>query len=982
MKLKFDSDLDYQKEAVSSIVDIFKGQSIAQANFTVSGKIDEAGTRGMLLTNLGVGNKLELDNEDLLKNIQAIQLKNGLEQSKKLSKDNYNFTVEMETGTGKTYVYLRTIFELNKKYGFTKFMIIVPSVAIKEGVMKSINIMSDHFKELYDNVIFKAYEYKSQKLDILREFATSDNIRIMVMTIQSFNKDTNVINIENEKTNGLKPLQFIKDTNPVIIIDEPQSTVGTEKAKDSVKSLNPLCTIGYSATHKDKHNLMYRLDAVDAYERQLVKQIEVASVVTKDNHNEAYIKLVGVTSKKNTIKAKIEFDKWEKGTIKRVAKEFKVDDDLYELSGNREIYKGYIITEINAKEGDESVSFVGHNSLSLGEVRGEIDDDVIKRTQIRKTIEEHLNKELKLKQHGIKVLSLFFIDKVSNYRTYDEEGNPKKGKYAIWFEEEYKKAIQLPKYSNLFKDVDIDTEAESVHNGYFSQDKKGRLKDTNGTTLADEDAYSLIMKDKEKLLSFDSKLKFIFSHSALREGWDNPNVFQICTLNETKSEMKKRQEIGRGLRLAVNQKGERVHGFNVNTLTVMANESYEDFARKLQNEYEEEEGIRFGIIEKHTFANIIIEKDGEKQYLQQEQSEKIFNCLKDKGYIDDKGKINDSLKQDLKDKKVELPQEFNEYKPQITAKLEKLSRNLNIKNANERTKIKLNKRLEIDENFEKEFKELWDKIKYKTTYSVDFKSDELIKDCSEEIQKNIKVNKAKLLYTKAEVGIEKSGANTKEVNRNVLDVEEHQFVLPDIITFLQNETKLTRRTLVEILKQSKRLDDFKKNPQQFMDEVAKIIKRKMRLKIVDGIKYQKLGNDEYYAQELFESQELYGYLSKNMIQSEKSVYDYIIYDSDVEAEFAKKFENNEDVQMYVKLPDWFKIDTPLGGYNPDWAVLIEKDGTERLYFVVETKGNILAEELREREYRKIQCGHKHFEALGNGVVFTETDSFEKFKESI
>lgn len=978
MKLKFDSDLDYQKEAVSSIVDIFKGQSIAQANFTVSSKIDEAGTRGMLLTNLGVGNKLELDNEDLLKNIQAIQLKNGLEQSKKLSKDNYNFTVEMETGTGKTYVYLRTIFELNKKYGFTKFMIVVPSVAIKEGVMKSINIMEGHFKELYDNVIFKAYEYKSQKLDILREFATSDNIRIMVMTIQSFNKDTNVINIENEKTNGLKPLQFIKDTNPVIIIDEPQSTVGTEKAKDSVKSLNPLCTIGYSATHKDKHNLMYRLDAVDAYERQLVKQIEVASVVTKDNHNEAYIKLVGVTSKKNTIKAKIEFDNWEKGTIKRVTKEFKVDDDLYELSGNREIYKGYIITEINAKEGEESVSFVGHNPLSLGEVRGEIDDDVIKRTQIRKTIEEHLNKELKLKRLGIKVLSLFFIDKVANYRIYDEEGNTKKGKYAIWFEEEYKKAIQNPKYNTLFKDIDIDVEAEAIHNGYFSQDKKGRLKDTNGTTLADEDAYSLIMKDKERLLSFDSKLKFIFSHSALREGWDNPNVFQICTLNETKSEMKKRQEIGRGLRLAVNQKGERVHGFNVNTLTVMANESYEDFARKLQNEYEEEEGIRFGIIEKHTFANIIIEKDGEKQYLEQEQSEKIFNAIKDKGYIDDKGKINDSLKQDLKDKKVELPQEFNEYKPQIIAKLEKLSGNLNIKDASKRETVKLNKIRYLSP----EFKELWDKIKYKTTYSVDFDSDKLIQECSEEIQKNIKVNKAKLLYTKAEVGIEKSGTNPKEVNRNVLDVEEHQFVLPDIITFLQNETKLTRRTLVDILKKSKRLDDFKKNPQQFMDEVAKIIKRKMRLKIVDGIKYQKLGNDEYYAQELFESQELYGYLSKNMIQSEKSVYDYIIYDSNVEAEFAKKFENNEDVKMYVKLPDWFKVDTPLGGYNPDWAVLIEKDGAERLYFVVETKGNILAEELREREYRKIQCGHKHFEALGNGVVFTESDSFEKFKESV
>lgn len=589
MKLQFDSDLDYQAEAISSIVDIFKGQSVTRSEFTVSSKIDEVGTVGTLITSTGIGNRLQLDSEDLLKNVQAIQLKNGLEQSKTLSEDNYNFTVEMETGTGKTYVYLRTIFELNAKYGFTKFMIIVPSVAIKEGVMKSINIMSEHFKRLYNNEIFKAYEYKSQKLDILREFATSDTIRIMVMTIQSFNKDTNVINIENEKTNGLKPLQFIKDTNPIIIIDEPQSTISTSKAKDSVKSLNPLCTIGYSATHKEKYNLMYRLDAIDAYERQLVKQIEVASIVTKDNYNDAYIKLIGVSNKKNTIKAKIEFDKWEKGNIKRVTKEFKVNDDLKELSGNREIYDGYLITEINAKEGEEYVSFVGRDSLRLGEVRGEIDDDIIKRTQIRKTIEEHLNKELKLQQLGIKVLSLFFIDKVSNYRDYDKDGNAQKGKYALWFEEEYKNIIQRPKYIPLLENIhNIDMEVEAVHNGYFSEDKKGRLKDTNGNTVADEDTYNLIMKDKEKLLSFDSKLKFIFSHSALREGWDNPNVFQICTLNETKSDMKKRQEIGRGLRLAVNQKGERIHGFNVNTLTVMANESYDDFARKLQNEYEQE----------------------------------------------------------------------------------------------------------------------------------------------------------------------------------------------------------------------------------------------------------------------------------------------------------------------------------------------------------------------------------------------------------
>ena len=410
----------------------------------------------------------------------------------------------------------------------------------------------------------------------------------------------------------------------------------------------------------------------------------------------------------------------------------------------------------------------------------------------------------------------------------------------------------------------------------------------------------------------------------------------------------------------------------------MANESYDDFARKLQNEYEQEEGISFGTIEKHTFANIVINKDGKEQYLEHQNSEKIFNVLKGNGYIDEKGKIDDSLRRDLKNENIELPEEFKEYSEQIISKLKKLSGNLNIKNANDKRSVKLNKMRYLSP----EFKELWDKIKYKTTYSVDFDSNELIKECAEEIQKNIKVNKAKLLYTKAEVSMDKSGAGTREINRNVLDVEEHKFILPDIITFLQNETRLTRKTIVAILKQSKRLEDFKKNPQQFMDEVAKIIKRKMRLKIVDGIKYQKIGDDEYYAQELFESEELHGYLSKNMIHSDKSVYDYIIYDSSVEAEFAKKFENNEDIKMYVKLPDWFKVDTPLGGYNPDWAVLIEKDGTEKLYFVVETKGNILKEELREREYRKIQCGHKHFEALDNDVVFTEADSFEKFKENI
>lgn len=978
MKLKFNSELDYQKEAIDSIINIFQGQPLAKSNFTVANMTDKTGTVGSLLTNLGVGNKFVIDEDDITNNVKAIQLKNGLPQSTKIKKNDYHFTIEMETGTGKTYVYLRTIFELNKKYGFTKFIIVVPSVAIKEGVLKSIEIIKEHFKELYDNVIFKGYEYQSKNPEFLRSFAISDNVEIMVMTIQSFEKDTNIINKDHEKTNGLKPLQFIQDTNPIVIIDEPQTATSTKKRNDAVDSLNPLCTLRYSATHKDKLNLMYKLNAVDAYERKLVKQIEVASIISKDHHNDAYLKLESVSNKNGKISAKIKLDVVKNGSIERVSKTVKKNDDLFDISGGREIYSGYIVSDIYTGEGSEYVEFSSKGYLKLGEIRGEINDDIIKQAQIRKTIEEHLDKEMRLKKEGIKVLSLFFIDKVSNYRYYDKDGNPQKGKYALWFEEEYKEIIKKPKYSNLFKDVDTETEAEAVHNGYFAQDKKGKLKDTNGNTLADEDIYSLIMKDKERLLSFDSKLKFIFSHSALKEGWDNPNVFQICTLNETKSETKKRQEIGRGLRLAVNQEGERVYGFDINTLTVMANESYEDFAKALQKEIEEEEGIKFGIVEKHTFANIVIKKDGQEKYLEQKASEEIWSYLEEKGYIDEKGKVTDGLKRILKENKIELPEEYKEAQNQVAATLKKIAGNLNIKNADEREPVKLNKRRFLSP----EFKDLWNKIKYKTKYSVKFDTEKLINQCSEEIMKNLRVDKAKLIYTKAELDINAGGTRAEENDRYGMVVENPGFVLPDIITYLQNETSLTRRTIVEILKKSKRLNDFKNNPQKFMEEVTSIIKRQMRHLIVDGISYYKLGEDEFYAQELFEENELYGYLSKNMIKSDKSIYEYVVYDSNVEEEFAQKFEKNNSVKVYAKLPNWFKIDTPLGGYNPDWAVLIEKDGEEKLYFVVETKGNILADELRQRETDKITCGHKHFEALGNEVQFKESDDFKKFIESV
>jgi len=985
MKLQFDKNLEYQQQAIASVVDLFRGQTPMHTNFTVSAY---NGQIGLFDSGNGIGNRLELDEEEILKNLQEVQLRNGLPQTKTLKAGNYDFDVEMETGTGKTYVYLRTILELHKNYGFSKFIIVVPSIAIKEGVYKSLQITEEHLKGLYDNTIYNYFIYDSGNLEQVRSFAVSNNIEIMVINIDAFRRSfsdptkeskANIIHRTNDRLNGMKPIELIQETRPFVIIDEPQSVDTTPKSKEAIKSLNPLCTLRYSATHVEKHNLVYKLDAVDSYNLGLVKQIEVAGFATKDYHNNAYLKLLSVNNKKTPITARIEMDvKDKKGEVKRTSVTVKCGDDLYDKSKGRDVYEGYIISEIYCEEGNEYVAFTSKpDILRIGKPIGDVDDLAVKEQMIRKTIEEHLNKELVLNKQGVKVLSLFFIDRVANYRYYDENGNPQKGIYATLFEKHYNDLIRQPKYNTLFKDIDLDTAAEEVHNGYFSADKKGVLKDTNGSTQDDEDAYSLIMKDKERLLSFDTKLRFIFSHSALREGWDNPNVFQICTLNETKSEVKKRQEIGRGLRLCVNQDGERLQGFSINTLTVMANESYEEFAEALQKEYETETGIRFGIVESHLFANIPVKhEDGSVKYLGQQASEAIFKGFLDNGYIDEAGKVQDKLKVAIKDNSLVVPVEYESVKTEISALARKVCGGLNIKNNGDRKPIKLNKQVYLDP----EFKNLWDRIKYKTTYSVDFDSEVLIEDCCKAMQTSLSVSSAKLIYTKAGLDISAGGIVAKESDRYAVGLDNVQENLPDIIAYLQNETNLTRKTIVEILLRSKTLHLFKKNPQRYMEQVAQIITAKMRHMIVDGIKYTKIGDDEYYAQELFETEELSGYLYKNMIESRKSVYEYVVYDSANEENFAKSFEQNERVKMYAKLPSWFAIPTPLGSYNPDWAVLIEVDGKDKLYFVLETKGDITFDALRPKESAKIICGKKHFEALGNEVAFEEIDSFEEFIE--
>ncbi len=906
--------------------------------------------------------------DEVLVNLNAVQLANGLAPSPELKAG--DFTVEMETGTGKTYVYLRTIFELNRRYGFTKFVIVVPSVAIKEGVYKTLQITEEHFRGLYANAPFEFFLYDSGKLGQVRNFATSPHIQIMVVTVGAINKkDVNNLYKDSEKTGDEKPIDLIRATRPSVIVDEPQSVDGglEGRGKEALSAMHPLCTLRYSATHVNQHHMVYRLDAVNAYEQKLVKQIEVASAGVAGDHNRPYVRLVSVSNRANQISAKLELDVLTRSAVSRKTMAVKAGDDLEQVT-NRALYAGYLVENIGCKEGAEFVQlFNQEQPLRLGQSMGGVDQDDLKRLMIRRTIEEHLDKEIRLAPHGIKVLSLFFIDVVEHYRSYSADGQPIKGKYALMFEEEYRKAAARPKYRVLFKQVDLASLAGEVHNGYFSIDKKGKWTDTaennQGNRENAERAYSLIMKDKEKLLSFDTKLKFIFSHSALKEGWDNPNVFQICALRDMGTELERRQTIGRGLRLCVNQQGERLRGFDVNTLTVVATESYEQFAANLQKEIETATGIRFGIVEKHQFAALVArDETGQAQPLGVKQSESLWKHLKENHLVDATGAVQDALRQVLKQDALTLPPEFEAYAPQVTNVLKRLAGRLEIKNADERTHIKTRQAVLQGEDF----KALWNRIKHKTTYRVAFDNEELIKQCIKAIADAPPVTQTRLQWRKADLSIGEAGIEATETAQSApIVLDDHEIELPDLLTDLQDRTQLTRRSLVRILTESGRLDDFKRNPQQFIEHAGEAINRTKRLAIVDGIRYQRIGNDQYYAQELFETEELTGYL-KNMVPSERSAYEYVVYDMGVERAFAEQLEHNEAVRVYAKLPGWFKVPTPLGTYNPDWAILVEQDGSERLYFVVETKSSLFTDDLRDKERAKIHCGEAHFRALAVG----------------
>lgn len=994
MKLKY-VDQPYQTDAVNAICDIFDGCEVKDSLFTIESNKGSLYVQDTTAIDgdyfIGHSNKLSIDDFTMLENVQHIQEENDIQMAKSLQ--NRNFTIEMETGTGKTYVYTKTILEMNKRYGFTKFIIVVPSIAIKEGVYSSLNATKDHFMEKYDNVVYNYFVYDSNHLERIREFATSTNIEIMIINIDAFRKSfnktddeagkelkVNIIHRASDKLNGNKPIDLIAGTNPIVIIDEPQSVDNTAKSKEAIASLKPLCTLRYSATHKELYNLMYRLTPVDAYQENLVKHIEVASIISNEASTKPYVKLISV-SDKNSFSCRLEIyvNDTKTGIINKKTVTAKTGDDLWELSHEVDYYKdsGYILDNIDCFPGEEYVSFTNGELLNIGEVIGNVDDATMKKAQIHQTIEMHLNKEIHYIKQGIKVLSLFFIDEVSKYRDYSREDE--KGDYQRWFEEEYNKLINLPRYKILrekYADY-ISIDPTLVHDGYFAQDGKGRVKNSNGTTNDDETTYQLIMKDKERLLSFDEPIRFIFSHSALKEGWDNPNVFQVCTLVETKDTMTKRQKIGRGLRICVNQEGERVLEPKYNTLSVIANESYKEFASTLQKELESD-NFKFGIIEPISFTGIAVKQhDGTLVELTQKESEEIFNYLVKNEYMTSKGKITNKYHQEKHEDKFILPEQYESFTSKVIKRIDNLSREIEIKDASTKVPVKLNKEVQISP----EFRDLWDRIKQKTVYTVNMDLNKLKKQAIEEIQNMPRIRPDKIDAQITNLDITKKGVvdNGHQIKELGLVNEYEQMSYPDFVRRLQDSTELLRKTIIEIVAKSGRLHEFYINPEEWIKQVSKILTSVKKENLTDGIKYEKV--DEYYEQDfIFNDDELYGYKDLNLldVDTDKNIYDHVIYDSEIEREFAIEAENDNDVILYAKLPSRFLIDTPIGNYNPDWAVLLKTEDGEKLYFVAETKGRVEGENSPTEE-RKILCGRKHFEVLDTGVKYEVVKELKTLK---
>lgn len=958
MKLKFNPSLDYQQDAIDSTLALFDGL------------VGE----GYAYTERGIGNHLVLQPDRLLSNVQTVQEQNYIEKSASLfaADDDYafpNFSIEMETGTGKTYVYLRTLFELYQKKGLRKFIIVVPSVAIREGVLSSLAMMKAHFKQLYNQVPFDHYVYSAKDLSKVRQFATANTLQIMVMNLQAFQKDTddtktaNVIHQELDRMQG-KPIEFIQQMNPVVIIDEPQSVDGTAKARKAIRHLNPLVALRYSATHKNPYNVVYQLGPVQAYDRKLVKQIAVASIQAENNINKTFLKLldVGYQGKAKTPTAAVMlFDDTPNGVREKKVK-LKQGTDLSDHT-TRVGYEGYIVDEIYGEPGSEYVRFANNVILEPEQEQDGIHDDVLKQ-QIRETVEVHFRKERSLRKQGVqaKVLSLFFIDKVANYRYYDENGQRQPGKLAQWFAEAYREVSQSPLYKDLPQ-----RDVNQVHDGYFASVKKRgkvvELKDTSGNTASDAEVYELIMKNKEKLLDDNEPLRFIFSHSALKEGWDNPNVFQICTLREFGSERERRQTLGRGLRLAVDANGDRIYDASVNRLTVVASESFEDYAKNLQTEMEKDigGGFRFGRVPAIAFAPLSV--DGQTG-IGQEQSKHLWQALKAEGYLDAKGDITAKFQPDDIFFQLQVPKDYQPLESDIIDTLRRFLFAGRIKNERRREPVIYNKRVELNPDFQA----LWEKIRQKTRYRIDYSTTELIELASHKLNNMAVVKPVSLTVQHTQASLTGAGVSA---DRQIQATREHYVLsherLPNLLEALQSQSQLTRRTLLAILKKCQRLDEFRHNPQGFITEATAAIRKALDELLVDGIRYEKLVG-ESYDMTLFDEPELEVYLDRayqvkygHQGDTIQTPYDYIEYDSNIEHKTAHALDGADNVKFFCKLPRWFQIPTPVGPYNPDWAVVLQND--EKVYLIRETKTTHDKDKRRLEENLKILCGAAHFKAI-------------------
>lgn len=1007
MKLQFKHQ-KFQADAANAVCDVFAGQPYLTPTYMMDKGTD---TYQMTISEeqdfTGWGNQRivpELNDGIILEHLNKIQRTYQIEPSKKLE-GKYNLTIEMETGVGKTYTYIKTMYELNKRYGWSKYIIVVPSIAIREGVYKSFEVTQEHFAEEYGKKI-RFFIYNSAQLTEIDRFASDSSINVMIINSQAFNakgKDARRIYMKLDEFRSRRPIDIIAKTNPILIIDEPQSVEG-KQTKERLTEFNPLMTLRYSATHKSDslYNMIYRLDAMEAYNKKLVKKIAVKGITESGSTaTDSYVYLESINLSKSDPMATIQFDFKGASGIRKISRKVSIGYNLYDNSGQMEEYKNnFIIKSIDGR--DDSIEFLNGIKLFAGDVIGKVSEEQIRRIQIRETILSHIQRERQLFYKGIKVLSLFFIDEVAKYKQYDSTGQPVNGVYADMFEEEYSDFIGLMQREigddDYMKYLDS-ISPSATHSGYFSVDKKGKMIDSKvgrkETSSDDIDAYDLIMKNKELLLDRNPKkspVRFIFSHSALREGWDNPNVFQICTLKQSGSDVRKRQEVGRGLRLCVNQDGERMDAnelgndvHNINVLTVIASESYDQFAKGLQNEIAEAVADRPRAVTVELFVGKVIKDgNGNEQVVDTDTATAIHYELIVNGYIDKKGVLTDKYYEDKANGEVKVAEEVADSADSIIQIVDSIYDSRSMQPENARSN---NVELQVDGNklAMPEFKALWTRINSKSVYVVDFDTDELVRKSITALDSKLRVSK---IYFKVESGVMEQIKSKESLASGMSFIKEesdnyntkvtaNSNVKYDLVGKLVDETGLTRKAIIEILKgiQSYVFDQFKDNPEEFIIKAAALINDEKATAVIEHITYDVL--DEKYGTEVFTEPTIKGKLDVNAMKAKKHLYDHIVYDSTNEKTFATELDTNTNVAVYVKLPDGFHISTPVGNYNPDWAIAFYEGTVKHIYFVAETKGSMSSMQLRLIEESKIHCAREHFKAISDGnVVYDVIDSYK------